>query len=337
MSKLYTTLEQTLSTEEISDFLKEFFGEEADNYAFTDVSLGKAKPINGKLAYHVAYHIGPKDILEGLQRSFPLQTLISEVGKLASLNHIQIYFTNETNLLSILKSGDSYVAHNTPHEITEHTVAFSAKVQTGDTINTFAEKWVGSCDKKCTAMVAEMPDRLPPKVLVGGVSEGVEPSPFKLSVTETENNFTQEQLDSVKGDINGESLVGRIIDGTVAIAKTVTESTHPDSDVTVKSVVNDNGVIAVDIEAKERPVTELIEIKVTYATSGYAIGRHQEGITINPLEYVLNDDGSVKYLPSEEAAKDFAVSIGLNPEAVVIKHFPEGGLQHVSLEHTVTK
>ena len=46
------------------------------------------------------------------------------------------------------------------------------------------------------------------------------------------------------------------------------------------------------------------------------IGRHQEGVTLNPLEYILNEDGSVKKFSSEKEAKDFLLSKDIPADAL---------------------
>lgn len=38
------------------------------------------------------------------------------------------------------------------------------------------------------------------------------------------------------------------------------------------------------------------------------IGKHIEGITLNPLEYLLDDDGNVMLFDSKKSAKEFLVS-----------------------------
>ena len=38
------------------------------------------------------------------------------------------------------------------------------------------------------------------------------------------------------------------------------------------------------------------------------VGRHMNGITLNPLEFVLNDDGDVMMFDTVQEAKDFLTS-----------------------------
>jgi len=40
------------------------------------------------------------------------------------------------------------------------------------------------------------------------------------------------------------------------------------------------------------------------------VGRHINGITINPLEFILNGDGTEKTFENEDVAKDFLKSKG---------------------------
>jgi hypothetical protein len=46
------------------------------------------------------------------------------------------------------------------------------------------------------------------------------------------------------------------------------------------------------------------------------IGRHINGITINPLEYVLEDDGRYRLFEDVEAAKSFLLEAGIPSEEV---------------------
>jgi len=44
-----------------------------------------------------------------------------------------------------------------------------------------------------------------------------------------------------------------------------------------------------------------------------AIGRHLEGVTLNPLEFILNDDNlTVKVFESEEVARQFLMDHGVD-------------------------
>jgi len=46
------------------------------------------------------------------------------------------------------------------------------------------------------------------------------------------------------------------------------------------------------------------------------VGRHINGITINPLEYILDDDGNEMEFENEEAAKDFLKQQGLTDDEI---------------------
>ena len=45
-----------------------------------------------------------------------------------------------------------------------------------------------------------------------------------------------------------------------------------------------------------------------------AVGRHINGITINPLEYLLDDEGDLMTFESEEKAKEFLAEKGFSEE-----------------------
>lgn len=48
--------------------------------------------------------------------------------------------------------------------------------------------------------------------------------------------------------------------------------------------------------------------------NGIVIGRHINGIMLNPLEYVLNKDGSLMVFETEDKARDFCREHGLDDE-----------------------
>jgi ribosomal protein L40E len=47
-----------------------------------------------------------------------------------------------------------------------------------------------------------------------------------------------------------------------------------------------------------------------------AVGRHIEGVTLNPLEYLLNNDGSIRTFESVKAAREFLISNSI-PEDIL--------------------
>ena len=53
------------------------------------------------------------------------------------------------------------------------------------------------------------------------------------------------------------------------------------------------------------------------------IGRHIEGITINPLEYVLDDNGEVMEFDSEDEAKAWLRKMGVSEEEIYWMVFEE--------------
>jgi hypothetical protein len=55
---------------------------------------------------------------------------------------------------------------------------------------------------------------------------------------------------------------------------------------------------------------------VQKAETVYIISRFQEGISLNPKEYVLEDNGSLKLFPSERATKQFLLDAGYEEEDI---------------------
>lgn len=54
-----------------------------------------------------------------------------------------------------------------------------------------------------------------------------------------------------------------------------------------------------------------------------AVGRHVNGITINPLEYLLDDEGDLMIFESEEKAKEFLAEKGFSEEDMYWMVFEE--------------
>ena len=48
--------------------------------------------------------------------------------------------------------------------------------------------------------------------------------------------------------------------------------------------------------------------------TGVVVGRHINGITINPLEYLLDEDGEPLVFETEEKAKEFLAEKGFTEE-----------------------
>ncbi len=57
--------------------------------------------------------------------------------------------------------------------------------------------------------------------------------------------------------------------------------------------------------------------------NGVIIGRFINGITINPLEYVLDDNGDLMVFETEDKAKEFLKEHGLNDDDIECLIFEE--------------
>jgi len=55
------------------------------------------------------------------------------------------------------------------------------------------------------------------------------------------------------------------------------------------------------------------------------VGRHINGITLNDLEYLLDDDGEVRVFENDEAAKTFLKEIGFTDDDIYWFVFVEQG------------
>ena len=51
------------------------------------------------------------------------------------------------------------------------------------------------------------------------------------------------------------------------------------------------------------------------------VARHQEGIGLNPLEYLLNEDGTEKEFESKESAIEFLKEAGASSEDIYFLKF----------------
>lgn len=59
-----------------------------------------------------------------------------------------------------------------------------------------------------------------------------------------------------------------------------------------------------------------------------AVGRHINGITLNELEYLLDDDGNIMDFKSEEHAKKFLLDAGVTEEEIYFMVFEEMEVLH---------
>lgn len=57
--------------------------------------------------------------------------------------------------------------------------------------------------------------------------------------------------------------------------------------------------------------------------AGIVVGRHINGITINPLEYLLDEEGEPLVFESEEKAKEFLAEKGFTEEGMYWMVFEE--------------
>lgn len=57
--------------------------------------------------------------------------------------------------------------------------------------------------------------------------------------------------------------------------------------------------------------------------TGVVVGRHINGITINPLEYLLDEEGEPLVFESEEKAKEFLAEKGFTEEDMYWMVFEE--------------
>lgn len=53
------------------------------------------------------------------------------------------------------------------------------------------------------------------------------------------------------------------------------------------------------------------------------VGRHIEGITLNPLEYLLDDEGDLMTFESEEEAKEYLKEKGFSDDDIYWMVFEE--------------
>lgn len=54
-----------------------------------------------------------------------------------------------------------------------------------------------------------------------------------------------------------------------------------------------------------------------------AVGRHIEGITLNPLEYLLDEEGDLMTFESEEEAKEYLKEKGFSDDDIYWMVFEE--------------
>ena len=234
--------------------LKEFFGDKIAGYSFTDCHIGYGKEQDSLLRYKIAYHIGTNDSMAGLNRSFPLQTLIESLEKPTLSNDIQIHFSYPEGMLSITENdnGEYSVVHLPnnfsvvePEDVEvvackEWPLPTNAELQDVAIAELdkpaikFEGRWLNdNSETKCTQMVAEMPTTLPP-TMTHSYTEGMYP------------RFEDKQANLV-------------------------------------------------------------------------IARHQEGITINALEYILDNDNLPKRFISETDVKNFLNAWDIPLESVMIR------------------
>ena len=62
--------------------------------------------------------------------------------------------------------------------------------------------------------------------------------------------------------------------------------------------------------------------------NGIVIGRHINGIVLNPLEYVMNDNGDLVVFETEDKAKDFLREHGFDDEDMEYLVFEEVCNEH---------
>lgn len=77
---------------------------------------------------------------------------------------------------------------------------------------------------------------------------------------------------------------------------------------------------------KHKPILEqiLMKAEVQNMNTQVCIGRHINGISINPLEYLLDESGQVKVFTDEAAAKAHLETIGINGEDAYWMVFKQG-------------
>lgn len=339
-----------VTTAELSGVLAEFFGDLVGYYAFTDTHIGSVPARDGKLVYKIAYHIDTKDNMASVQRSFPLSTLVAGIGKLAKMNDIQVFFLGEKSLLTITPAGsDNYVVSNIDNEfevieltpvrvsepdtetegLLELNVDFSANVQSGPAVEEFAKKfptqeqWLADVGSKPNTIIqAEMPMGEPLRV-TSGVTEGLHPRPFSVTVDEV-GAFDPELVSKIteQGQEIGKALVGTLPCGK----ETSVDSTFD----------TESRILTIDIKTVQEPEVQSVTIQAL--PKELVVGRHQEGITINNLEYILDEEGRIKRFPNEEAVHTYLEQFGISIDDVTIREYDQetmGGLLHISVESVV--
>ena len=271
-----------VTTAELSGVLAEFFDELVGNYAFTDPHSGGAPERYGIFVYKIAYHIDTKDTMASVQRSFPLSTLVAEIGKLAKMNDIQVFFLGEKSLLTITPAGsDNYVVSNIDNEfeiieltpvrvsepdiktegLLELNVDFSTNVQSGPAVEEFAKKfptqeqWLADVGSKPNTIIqAEMPMGEPLRV-TSGVTEGVHPRPFSVTVDEVGGAFDNELVSKIteQGQEIGKALIGTLPCGK----ETSVDSTFD----------RESRILTIDIKTVQEPELQKALLLITLSTS----------------------------------------------------------------------
>ena len=342
-----------VTTAELAGVLAEFFGDLVGNYAFTDTHIGSAPDRDGKLVYKIAYHIDTKDTMASVQRSFPLSTLVAKIGKLAKMNDIQVFFLGEKSLLTITPAGsDNYVVSNidnefevielTPVRVSEPDIKTEGLLELNVDIAANVQSGPDVSGKPNTVIQAEMPMGEPLRVTTG-VTEGVHPRPFSVTVDEV-GAFDPELVSKIteQGQEIGRALVGTLPCGKETSVDSTFDTESRILTIDIKTV-QEPEVQPVTIQASDenlpngvtRVETEVKTPEVEMLPKELVVGRYQEGITINNLEYILDEEGRIKRFPNEEAVHTYLEQFGISIDDVTIREYDQetmGGLLHISVE-----
>lgn len=79
-----------------------------------------------------------------------------------------------------------------------------------------------------------------------------------------------------------------------------------------------------DADAIDEMIKELLDaLESMPKIKGIVVGRHIEGITLNPIEYLLDDEGDLMTFESEEEAKEYLKEEGFSDDDIYWMVFEE--------------
>jgi hypothetical protein len=130
--------------------------------------------------------------------------------------------------------------------------------------------------------------------------------------------YRKKVIESLRGHLDRSNWGSLIITGLAQDECQVILDLHLHLDMEIAYPVTDTNSVSTEVKTIFKRATNQQGTQMNVC-----IARNINGITINPHEYILDENGDIRFFTDEEAAKNFLLEHGFNDEQISWMHFKQ--------------